>query len=84
VRNARFGIVPEFPRVFQFPSLPAWYTEYVIRHRGTTRESRKVQQRSLPSTKEEKLRRHRNKLRIWKRCVRRLLEETGSDLQQAA
>lgn len=40
-------------------------------HRGTTREPKALRART-PSTPEAKLRRHRNKLRIWKRCVKRL------------
>ena len=41
-------------------------------HRGTTRESRFLQQRASPSTPEDKLRRHRNKKRTWQRAVVRL------------
>jgi hypothetical protein len=33
---------------------------------------------SVTSTPDEKLRRHRNKLRIWKRCVRKLVGEGGN------
>jgi hypothetical protein len=47
-------------------------------HRGTTRESKGLRSRR-PSTPSKKLRRHRNKARIWRRCVKRLshlIEET--------
>jgi hypothetical protein len=40
-------------------------------HRGTTRESKKVKPLRI-STLEDKWRRHKNKARIWQRCVRKL------------
>lgn len=40
-------------------------------HRGTTRES-KNRRAVRQSTIEEKYRRHKNKVRIWRRCVARL------------
>ena len=51
-------------------------------HRGTSRESRKLQVRSV-STAEQKLRRHRNKMRIWRRAVRRLEVLRVAELQAA-
>jgi hypothetical protein len=47
-------------------------------HRGTTRESRR---RSHHSTPEEKLRRHRNKYRIWRRCVIKLARKKAEKVQ---
>lgn len=41
-------------------------------HRGTTRESRTKGGRAFSSTPEDKSRRHRNKLRIWRRALKRL------------
>lgn len=43
-------------------------------HRGTMRESRNLRQKREPSSSERKLRRHRNKMRIWRRAVRRLAQ----------
>lgn len=40
-------------------------------HRGTTRESKHLRARR-DSTIEDKYRRHKNKMRIWKRCRERL------------
>lgn len=42
-------------------------------HRGTTREPKGLKAR-MASTPDAKLRRHRNKLRIWRRCVKRLAD----------
>ncbi len=40
-------------------------------HKGTTRES-KLLRSTRSSTPSQKLRRHRNKARIWRRCTKRL------------
>ncbi len=40
-------------------------------HRGTTREAKHLRSHRH-STPSQKLRRHRNKARIWRRCVKRL------------
>ncbi|KND50779.1 MAG: hypothetical protein ABA06_04820 [Parcubacteria bacterium C7867-001] len=40
-------------------------------HRGTTRESKQIRKAEI-STFEQKWRRHKNKQRIWKRCVQKL------------
>lgn len=40
-------------------------------HRGNTREPKKIRH-VRESTIEEKYRRHKNKERIWRRCVKRL------------
>jgi hypothetical protein len=46
-------------------------------HKGTTREAKGLRTHGQ-STPSQKLRRHRNKARIWRRCVKRL-----SDLIEA-
>ena len=40
-------------------------------HKGTTRESKHLRS-TRHSTPSQKLRRHRNKARIWRRCTKRL------------
>lgn len=51
-------------------------------HRGPTREPKKIRNVRM-STLEDKLRRHKNKRRIWRRCVTRLallrIEEINFD-----
>lgn len=49
-------------------------------HRGTTRESRHLRMRSV-STAGQKQRRHRNKMRIWRRAVRRLVDLRTAEAQ---
>ena len=46
-------------------------------HRGTTREPKRIRPLRI-STLEEKLRRHKNKARIWRRCVARLASVTAT------
>jgi hypothetical protein len=41
-------------------------------HKGTTREAKCLRTTHRSSTPSQKLRRHRNKARIWRRCVKRL------------
>jgi hypothetical protein len=44
-------------------------------HRGNTREPKFLNEPRKLSTPEEKYRRHKNKLRIWRRAVKRLAAE---------
>ena len=47
-------------------------------HCGTTREPKFLRARS-PSAPEDKRRRHKNKARIWRRCVARLAAGASGD-----
>ncbi|MES2931103.1 MAG: hypothetical protein V4682_00200 [Patescibacteria group bacterium] len=40
-------------------------------HRGTTRESKRIREDRV-STPLQKQKRHKNKMRIWRRCVAKL------------
>ena len=55
-----------------------WYSGSRMVHRGSTRESKRIREFRV-STIEDKYRRHKNKERIWKRCVTRLafIQETS-------
>ncbi len=56
--------------------------KFFSNHRGRTREERLSANPSKPSTQEEKDKRHKAKLRIWSRCVRKLSKRDETESPQ--
>lgn len=71
--SARPGSLPETVRSFQFPSSAR---DIIVPYERTmpARTAQRPRRSRRHSTLEKKLKRHRNKLRIWRRAVKRLAE----------